>query len=309
MHFCWKSLWHAPNLRIAGLQPLLSKDWSFWSFLKNCIFVFKIFLFFLLCCFFLREKFSFPSRPSTFWTKRYIFWYLDQKWTFYIDDYCIPLGRRAFPFVKSAFSSCFSPKKGCQLGAKCRFHKNWQWQTTLLRKWPSLISLKIHSFLNLLLPFLLSWLAANEYYRSENVEIRGVPTSLAEKCILERGRMDSTQLLPNALECVRNRCIRLASLHPYWFLAWTRHSYCASGTRSAKRNFFSWWNSLVLASPGMMILVQSLPPAMFKPIPSFCKTKRFQSQKCESTSCLWVHYFVLFILGKPSVSPDENLAN
>ena len=90
---------------------------------------------------------------------------------------------------------------------------------------------------------------------------------------VQKRRMDSTQLLPNALECVRNRCIRLASLHPYWFLAWTRHSYCASGTRSANRNFFSWWNSFVLASPGMMILVQSLPPAMFKPIPSFCKIK------------------------------------
>ena len=60
--------------------------------------------------------------------------------------FCIPLGLRAHLWKVLSLLPVFPmSKKGCQLGAKCRFHKNWQWQTTLLRKWPSLISLKIHS--------------------------------------------------------------------------------------------------------------------------------------------------------------------
>ena len=80
--------------------------------------------------------------------------------------------------------------------------------------------------------------------------------------------------LPNALVVVINRCIRLASLQPYWFLACTKHSYWASFTRSARRKFFSWWNSELLASPGIMMLVQSFPPAMFSPKPSFWNWKK-----------------------------------
>ena len=51
------------------------------------------------------------------------------------------------------------------------------------------------------------------------------------------------------------------------FLAWTKHSYSASGTRSESGKDFSWWNAScvdeppILLSPGMIILVQSLPAA------------------------------------------------
>ena len=82
--------------------------------------------------------------------------------------------------------------------------------------------------------------------------------------------------IPNAM-LVMNRCIRLASLQPYWFLACTKHSYCASGIRSARRKVFSWWNSELLASPGIMMLVQSFPPpAIFSPLPdpSFCRKRK-----------------------------------
>ena len=82
--------------------------------------------------------------------------------------------------------------------------------------------------------------------------------------------------VPNAM-LVMNRCIRLASLQPYWFLACTKHSYCASGIRSARRKVFSWWNSELLASPGIMMLVQSFPPpAIFSPLPdpSFCRKRK-----------------------------------
>ena len=62
-----------------------------------------------------------------------------------------------------------------------------------------------------------------------------------------------------------------------WFLACTKHSYCASGIRSARRKVFSWWNSELLASPGIMMLVQSFPPpAIFSPLPdpSFCRKRK-----------------------------------
>ena len=105
-----------------GLQRL-SENWSFWSFFEELHFpaLWDFFLFFLLCCFLIEVL------PSHFY-------------------FCIPLGLRAHLWKVLSLLPVFPmSKKGCQLGAKCRFHKNWQWQTTLLRKWPSLISLKIHS--------------------------------------------------------------------------------------------------------------------------------------------------------------------
>ena len=91
----------------------------FWRIAFPCSL--RFFLFFLLCCFLIEVL------PSHFY-------------------FCIPLGLRAHLWKVLSLLPVFPmSKKGCQLGAKCRFHKNWQWQTTLLRKWPSLISLKIHS--------------------------------------------------------------------------------------------------------------------------------------------------------------------